>query len=108
MKLIAGAFAVALLLSSAVAATAAGAEAKVCLRGDGIARIKMTAAGQALAADKQGTRYLVTFVTPCEARFQNTFFVLKPENLPTCIVPGTAFRTNRLGVCVVKTVAPAQ
>jgi hypothetical protein len=110
MKPITRGFAVSLFLTAAIAAPGSAGvadTASACLRGDGIGQIKMTAADRALATDKQGKRYTVTFVMPCGARFQNVFFVFKPENLPTCIVPGTAFATNSRGVCVVKNVAPA-
>jgi hypothetical protein len=93
-----------LFLVAAFAATG-NATAAVCLRGDGIGQVKMTAASQAVVTGKDGQRYTVTFVAPCGARFQNVFFVFKPENLPLCIGPGTAFPTNSRGVCVVKSVA---
>jgi|WetSurMetagenome_2_1015567.scaffolds.fasta_scaffold308407_1 hypothetical protein len=93
-----------LFLLAAFTATG-NAAAAACLRGDGIDQVKMTAASQAVVTGKDGQRYAVTFVAPCGARFQNVFFVLKPENLPVCIGAGTAFPTNSRGVCVVKSVA---
>jgi hypothetical protein len=100
-----------LLLASAIFAAAAGtasAAGTACFRGDAIGHVKMTDGDKAVATDKQGKRFDITFAGLCGARHLNVYFVLKPESLPLCIAPGTAFPTNREGVCIVKSVTLQQ
>ena len=92
------------LLGLACFAAAANAADTVCLRGDNIDHVTMISASTAKASDRDHRLFDISFVGPCGARHQNVFFILKPESLPTCIIPGTAFPTNKEGVCVVKTV----
>jgi hypothetical protein len=96
----------AVLLTSAFFANAASAAEAVCLRGDSIDRVKMVGEATAAASDRQNRQFDITFVAPCGARHQNVFFILKPESLPVCIIPGTALKTNTEGVCVVKSISP--
>lgn len=75
-----------------------------CLRSDAVGQISMAGATKAIATDKQGAKFDVVFLAPCGARYQNTYFVLHPENMPACIAAGTALPTNDRGVCVVTSV----
>jgi len=108
MKGHSGILTVSVFVAAAVAAGRAGAADAACLRGDNIGYVKMVSADKALATDKQDGQFDIVFTGPCGARFLNVFFVLKPENLPVCVVPGTAFPTNSRGICVVKSVVRAK
>jgi hypothetical protein len=86
-------------------APAANAADTACLRGDNIDSVTMVSADRATASDRDHRLFDITFVGACGARHLNVFFILRPESLPTCIVPSTAFHTNREGVCVIKAIS---
>jgi hypothetical protein len=92
-------------LACACFAPAANAAGAACLRGDNIDHVSMVSASRATASDRDHRLFDIAFVTPCGVRHQNVFFILRPESLPTCIVPGTAFPTNKEAACVIKTIS---
>lgn len=93
------------MMAAALFAQASLAGGASCLRGDDIDRIKMTGAATAVMTDKKHHSFDIAFVGPCGKDNPNTYFVVRPDMMPACVTPGTAFRTNRAGVCVVKAVA---
>jgi hypothetical protein len=99
---------VAVLIAAALLPSVAHAEEAFCLRGDGIGHVSMTGPNTATASDRHGKKFDITFVSACGARHQNVFFVLRPESLPACVVPGTGLQTNSEGVCVIKTIVAKQ
>lgn len=92
------------MLAAALFTQASLAEGATCLRGDDIDQIKMTGPATALMTDKHHHAFDITFVGSCGTSRPETFFVVRPNRLPACVTPGTAFPTNRSGVCVVKSV----
>ncbi len=76
---------------------------EVCLRADKIDQIRMTGDATAIATDRNGHVFDLTFVAACGARQPNAFFIIKPEFLPACIAKGVALPTHKQGPCVVKT-----
>lgn len=95
--------AILLTLISTVVATGAQAD-QACLRSDQFKQITMSGDSAATVKDKDGKSFTVAFTAPCGARHVGVYFLTQPENMQTCLKPGTALATNTSGACIVKSV----
>lgn len=89
-------------------AQASLANPAMCLRSDRLDQIKMTGPATAVVTDREHYTFDITFVGSCGAHRLNEFFIIRPESMPACVSPGTAFPTHTAGVCVVKTIVARQ
>lgn len=96
------------LLFLALGAGIGGAQAdpagQACLRSDQLKQITMSGDSAATVKDKDGKTFHIGFTAPCAARHVGVFFLTEPENMQTCLKPGTALATNKSAACIVKSV----
>jgi hypothetical protein len=64
----------------------------------------MSGDSAATVKDKDGKSFTIAFTGPCGARHVGVYFLTEPENMQTCVKPGTSLATNSSGACIVKSV----